>query len=255
MGLKRWITVGAFALAVATAAQAQLGVAWATFQNSTATNLDPTVTGISSITDEVKFAWGDLDKNGWADLVVARKQPFTTPGKRTSVLLMNYNGVLTNKTALYAQAADVAGDIDLVIGNMQGMWVWTNLLSQGLVCQTSIGFKSPGSSANLSVCGGDLELGNPAVMTLTTAHALQPAFLFASLSSAPVFVPPIGQTLAAFPVAVMLGLGTAPNGNTVLTVPGTSTTVPVDVYVQFVIQKSDGTYETSNAVRMAIPIN
>jgi hypothetical protein len=61
-------------------------------------------------TEEKDYAWGDLDQDGWTDLVSVRKQPFSTPGKRANVLYMNENGVLTDRTALYATMSDVPGD-------------------------------------------------------------------------------------------------------------------------------------------------
>ncbi len=65
---------------------------------------------ISDPTIETDLAWGDLDQDGWIDLVVVRKEPFTSPGKRTNVLLMNLGGVLTDRTVQYASASDVPGD-------------------------------------------------------------------------------------------------------------------------------------------------
>jgi hypothetical protein len=65
---------------------------------------------ISSADDEVDFDWGDLDQDGWIDLVAVRKQPFSTPGKRPNFLLMNDLGVFKDRTAEFASASDVAGD-------------------------------------------------------------------------------------------------------------------------------------------------
>jgi hypothetical protein len=45
---------------------------------------------------------GDVNNNGWVDLIVMRKQPFTSPGKRVNVLFMNEGGVLVDRTAEYA---------------------------------------------------------------------------------------------------------------------------------------------------------
>ena len=59
----------------------------------------------------------DLDRNGWLDVVCMRKQSASMPGKRTNVLLMNVNGVLTNQTSLYATASDApGGDNDRAVG-------------------------------------------------------------------------------------------------------------------------------------------
>jgi hypothetical protein len=91
---------------------AQLNVQWVEFVNETATRLsssDPNV-AINDVREK-DYAWGDVDKDGDIDLVVVRKEPFTSPGKEPNVLFMNENGVLTNRTALYASDSDVPGDL------------------------------------------------------------------------------------------------------------------------------------------------
>jgi hypothetical protein len=61
--------------------------------------------------DEKDYAWGDVNHDGWVDLVVVRKQPATTTGKRVNYLLMNENGKLVDRTAQYASDTDVPGDL------------------------------------------------------------------------------------------------------------------------------------------------
>jgi hypothetical protein len=83
---------------------------WVSFvRNDGSTNHLPLE--MSSQADEVDFDWADLDKDGWIDLVIVRKEPFSTPGKRPNLLLMNESGVLKDRTAQYAAASDVAGDL------------------------------------------------------------------------------------------------------------------------------------------------
>lgn len=101
--------VSLFAL-IGSDANAQFNNQWIEFTNSTASRLAVTPTSISDNSIEIDFAYGDLDKDGRIDLVVARKQNFTTSGKRPNLLLMNENGVLVDRTAQYASAADVPGD-------------------------------------------------------------------------------------------------------------------------------------------------
>jgi hypothetical protein len=60
--------------------------------------------------EEKDYAFGDLDRDGWLDLVCARKEPFSTPGRRPNVLFMNERGVLVDRTAQFAAASDVPGD-------------------------------------------------------------------------------------------------------------------------------------------------
>jgi hypothetical protein len=83
---------------------------WVTLSNETSTRL-VSAPGLGSTDPEEKdYATADLNQDGWTDLVVVRKQPFTSAGKRANVLFMNEEGVLTDRTALYASASDVAGD-------------------------------------------------------------------------------------------------------------------------------------------------
>ena len=92
-------------------ASAQFNNQWTKYANESATRLSGTTPStLSNNSVEVDLDYGDLDKNGFTDVVVVRKEPNTSFGKRTNVLLMNYNGVLTDVTATFATAADVPGD-------------------------------------------------------------------------------------------------------------------------------------------------
>jgi hypothetical protein len=83
---------------------------WVEFDDQTVSRLVAAPDVGASDTQEKSYAWGDADHDGDVDLVVARKQPFSTPGKRTNVLLLNENGVLVDRTAEFASASDVPGD-------------------------------------------------------------------------------------------------------------------------------------------------
>lgn len=89
---------------------AQFNDSWVGFTDQTTTRLPGGAFSVSDLNHEVRFAWGDLNQDGFVDLVVARKQPFTTAGQRTNLLLMNEAGVLVDRTAQWASAADVLGD-------------------------------------------------------------------------------------------------------------------------------------------------
>ncbi len=91
---------------------------WIQFQDETSQRLvaNPAV-GTADV-EEKDYAWGDVDNDGDIDVVCVRKQPFTTAGRRTNVLFLNegiveghaVNGVLVDRTDLFAVASDVAGD-------------------------------------------------------------------------------------------------------------------------------------------------
>lgn len=117
-------------LIVVTPIQAQ----WVEFTDTTATNLD---LGPISVSDplEKDVMTADLNRDGWLDVIVARKVRFSNPGARTDILLINDNGVLVNRTADLAPGflaiptdardvfpLDIDGDqwIDVVVANTFG---------------------------------------------------------------------------------------------------------------------------------------
>jgi hypothetical protein len=111
--MQRLLRTSVVAACLCTAALADYNVQWARFRRAQ-DRLDPRPTAVSNQNTEVEFAWGDLNKDGWIDLVVVRKEPVTTAGKRTGILLMNENGTLYNRTAEYASQSDVPGDMGLL---------------------------------------------------------------------------------------------------------------------------------------------
>lgn len=92
---------------------------WVRYDNQTDERLISAPDLGLSDSEEKNYAWGDVDQDGDTDLVVARKQPHTTPGRRTNVLFMNegkaeghsLNGVLVDRTGTYATQSDIDGDM------------------------------------------------------------------------------------------------------------------------------------------------
>ena len=72
---------------------------WAQFDDQTELRLvaDPEIGAADP--EEKHYAWADVDRDGDIDLVVARKQPATTPGGRRNVLFLNEDAVLVDRTA------------------------------------------------------------------------------------------------------------------------------------------------------------
>ena len=88
-------------------AQAQIGWASYTKDNS---RLNANNSTVMNDSEEKDYAWGDLDQDGWTDLVIVRKTPYTNAGGRVNVLLMNEGGILADRTSQYATDSSVAGD-------------------------------------------------------------------------------------------------------------------------------------------------
>jgi hypothetical protein len=98
------------AAALSTSAAAAAGAPWVVFEKQTSIRLvaDPSLVVDDNL--EKDFAVGDLDKDGWDDLVVVRKFPGTLQGGFPNILFMNEEGVLVDRTAEHATQSDVVGD-------------------------------------------------------------------------------------------------------------------------------------------------
>ena len=107
LGMRIGTGLGIIASAMlATTAHAQ----WADYVEATDTRL--VIDEIYSVNDNIEkdFAWADLDKNGWTDVVIVRKFPGSIEGGARNILLMNEGGVLVDRTDQYATASKTIGD-------------------------------------------------------------------------------------------------------------------------------------------------
>ncbi|MCH8252843.1 MAG: VCBS repeat-containing protein [Planctomycetes bacterium] len=109
--IRGWVALCLRSLAVfALTGGSAFGGGWVDFVNESDSRLvAPDELGLGD-TEEKDYAWGDVDNDGDIDLIVVRKQPFTTTGKRVNVLFMNEGGVLVDRTTEFATDSNVIGD-------------------------------------------------------------------------------------------------------------------------------------------------
>jgi hypothetical protein len=100
---------GAFVV-TAVLAFASASADWVDFVDQTAQRLAVASNLGAGDVSEKDYAWGDVDNDGDVDLVIVRKEPWTSTGKRPNLLLINDAGVLRDRTAQFATTTDVAGD-------------------------------------------------------------------------------------------------------------------------------------------------
>ncbi|MBI1382862.1 MAG: hypothetical protein GC161_17450 [Planctomycetaceae bacterium] len=84
----------------AQSAHAQFNDQWVQFRPDPERLVTPVP--LTNTDTQAHFSWGDLDHDGWTDLVVMRAQQFTSSGKRPNFLLRNEDGVLVDRSAEYA---------------------------------------------------------------------------------------------------------------------------------------------------------
>ena len=94
---------------------------WIDFSDDSNTAI--TLTSVPSDDGEEKdLAVGDLNKDGWEDIIVVRKAPFMETEARTDLLLMNEAGTLVDRTTDYAPGFAIEPTIarDAIITDLDG---------------------------------------------------------------------------------------------------------------------------------------
>lgn len=133
----------------ALASAGDFGNDWVSFVKENSRLVSNPAVGLND-QEEKDYATADLNQDGWTDLVVVRKQPQTTEGRRTNVLFMNENGTLVDRTAQYATAADVTGDQGFLTPTNDRDVVITDVDDDGWLDVVTAVTLSPGQPKHIS---------------------------------------------------------------------------------------------------------
>ena len=120
---------------------------WLDFQDQTASRL--VLTSVANSDDEEKdIETADLNNDGWPDVIVVRKEPFSisTEAAKSDLLLLNENGVLVDRTAQYAPEfiSNVTFARDLYIGDFDNDG-WKDVVIANTFSQQPIYYKNRGN--------------------------------------------------------------------------------------------------------------
>ena len=99
--------------------------------------------------EEKDVAVADLDKDGWTDAVIVRKEEFSNPGGRSDLLLMNEGGVLVERTAELAPEflTDLSDARDVFIGDFDGD-TWEDVVIANTFGQQPLYYANLGEDVN-----------------------------------------------------------------------------------------------------------
>lgn len=116
-----WLIVGLGSFAMARGSYGQ----WVEFAEETGSRLTLSTVALND-PEEKDIATADFDKDGLGDIIVVRKERFSSPGARLDVLLMNEGGVLVDRTTQFAPgfALDLTDARDVVCADFDNdAWV------------------------------------------------------------------------------------------------------------------------------------
>ncbi len=121
---------------------------WAEFTEAPSRLSAPAVIGSGDV-EEKDFMVGDFDQDGDPDLVIFRKTPFSIHGGKRDVLLMNENGVMTDRTdTLAPDFLAITDDRDVQKADFDGDG-WEDLVTAGTFGQVNRIFMNLGESGGV----------------------------------------------------------------------------------------------------------
>ena len=127
-----------------------LSAQWLDWENITSTNL--TLSSVANSDDQEKdMEPADLNNDGFEDLIVVRKVPFSNPTepRKTDLLLMNIGGVLVDQTSLFAPGfiSNPTHARDLYVGDFDGDG-WKDVIIANTFDQEPLYYRNQGNDGN-----------------------------------------------------------------------------------------------------------
>ncbi|MEZ4699345.1 MAG: putative Ig domain-containing protein [Rhodothermales bacterium] len=140
---------------------------WIDFTDDSSIRLD--ITSVPATDSEEKdVAVGDLNKDGWDDIIVVRKAPFMETVAKTDLLLMNEAGTLVDRTTTYAPGFAARPTIarDALIEDLDGDG-WDDVIIANTFGDQPVYYRNLG----LDAAGNWLGLADESTLRLPTLNA------------------------------------------------------------------------------------